>query len=144
MPNPLFKHFEAKELFSRSRSSRFAVAALIGSLLVPVFGISVPKVLPPASADASGSFSVTSNGARNTACGLGNNYLTVQLPDSKALSGGSPYTLEAWVKTDSATSNVANLGCGEIGISNAYAANVDPQDFWVHGRPVFLLVVLTT
>ena len=131
MPNLMSK--VSTQLQSRMRASlvRVAVATLLGSVLVPVIGLSTPHVLSAASADAAGSFSVTSNGPRNTACGVGSNFLTVQLPDSKALSGGSSYTLEAWVKTDSASSNVANLGCAEIGISNAYASNGDPKDFWV-------------
>lgn len=115
----------------RTKVIRVVVAGLLGSLLAPIVGISAPQTLSTASADTPGSFTVTSDSSRNTACGVGNNYVTVQIPDSKALAGGSAFTLEAWVKTDSASSNVANLGCAEIGISNAYASNGDPKDFWV-------------
>jgi uncharacterized repeat protein (TIGR02543 family) len=89
----------------RLKITRVVVAALLGSLLVPVVGITTPQSLPTAAANNAnpGSIAVTSNSNWGGNCAPGNNYLTLDIPSALALSGNVAYTIEAWVKTDPVT-----------------------------------------
>jgi uncharacterized repeat protein (TIGR02543 family) len=108
----------------RARVARTVVAVLVGTLLVPIVGITTPQILPTASANNSnpGSISITSGSNYGGQCGTGNNYLTLDIPSALALSGNVAYTFEAWVKTDTATNtsysatggNGSTQGCAEV------------------------------
>ena len=108
----------------RVNVARVVVAALLGSLILPVVGITAPQNLPTASANNSnpGSISITSGSNYGGQCGTGNNYLTLDIPSALALSGNVAYTFEAWVKTDAATNssysatggNGSTQGCAEV------------------------------
>lgn len=124
----------------RTRVARTLVAVLVGTLLVPVVGITAPKVLPTASADNAnpGSIAVSSTTNNGGQCGTGNNYLTLQIPNGLALSGNVAYTLEAWVKTDAVTNTSYTAtgdiqGCAEIaagaGGFDRYG-NADSHEVW--------------
>jgi uncharacterized repeat protein (TIGR02543 family) len=113
----------------RAKVTRFVVAALLGSLLVPVVGITAPQNLPTAAANNAnpGSIAITSGSNWGGMCGTGNNYLTLDIPSALALSGNVEYTLEAWVKTDALTNTnytatgpaLSVQGCAEVGTGAA-------------------------
>jgi uncharacterized repeat protein (TIGR02543 family) len=102
----------------RLKIARVLVAALLGSLLVPVVGITAPQNLPTATANNAnpGSIAITSTSNYGGQCGTGNNYLTLDIPSGLALSGNVEYTFEAWVKTDALTNSnyTATGGAGSI------------------------------
>jgi capsular polysaccharide biosynthesis protein len=113
----------------RLKITRVVVAALLGSLLVPVVGITAPQILPTAAANNAnpGSIAITSTSNWGGMCGTGNNYLTLDIPSALALSGNVEYTLEAWVKTDALTNTnytatgpaLSVQGCAEVGTGAA-------------------------
>jgi uncharacterized repeat protein (TIGR02543 family) len=100
------------------------VAVLVGTLLLPVVGITAPKTMPMAAANNAnpGSIAVTSNSNWGGNCAPGNNYLTLDLQSNLALSGNVAYTFEAWVKTDAVTNtgytatggDGSTQGCAEV------------------------------
>jgi uncharacterized repeat protein (TIGR02543 family) len=102
----------------RLKITRVVVAALLGSLLVPVVGITSPQNLATASANNSnpGSLVVTSNGKNYSPRDIGNNFVSLTLPSGKELSQTSAYTVEAWVKLDPTTNPnedvVSSFGLG--------------------------------
>jgi uncharacterized repeat protein (TIGR02543 family) len=89
----------------RTRVARTVIAVLVGTLLVPVVGITAPQILPTATANNAnpGSIAITSTSNWGGNCAPGNNYLTLDIPSALALSGNVAYTVEAWVKTDPVT-----------------------------------------
>jgi uncharacterized repeat protein (TIGR02543 family) len=125
------------------RVARTLVAVLVGTLFVPVVGITAPKVLPTASANNAnpGSIAVSSNTNWGGSCGTGNNYLTLEIPSNLALSGNAAYTFEAWVKTDSVTNTAYTSsggdgsiqGCAEIAAaagSPTRFGDADSHEIW--------------
>ncbi len=108
------------------KASRVVVAALLGSLLVPIAGITAPQILPTAAAATTGSLTVTSDGgATNNPCGTskGDNQLGVTLPSGKAISDSSAYTIETWVKSDSSTNS--GRQCAQMAFSDSLWGTTD-------------------
>jgi uncharacterized repeat protein (TIGR02543 family) len=95
----------------RVNMARVVVAALVGSLLVPVVGITAPQILPKAAANNAnpGSLVVTSTGGNYSPGGRGNNFVSLTLPSGKELRQTSAYTVEAWVKLDLTTNPSDNI-----------------------------------
>ena len=120
------------QLSLRAKITPIVLAAMLGSVLVPVLGITTPQTLTTAAANNPnpGSIAVTSDSNWGGQCGTGNNYLTLEVPDAIALSGNVAYTIEAWVKTDAATNTSwATLpGCAEIGAGNGIPGRFGDQD----------------
>jgi len=83
----------------------------------------VVSCLPPKS--VLGSLKVTSNGNNYSAGGVTNNFLSLTLPSGKEISDNSSYTVEAWVKVESASNTGSTLGYGSIALSNSEYGRVD-------------------
>ena len=110
----------------RSRTTRLGsvvrhlAAALVGVLLIPVTGVALLQIqVLPAAAVGPGSLVVTSDNNTYSPCGSTNNLVDITLPAGSAIGGSSSFTIEAWVKLDSATNPVADLNCGQIALSNS-------------------------
>ena len=101
-----------------SRKVRLLVASVVATLLVQIGGISFLQIRPVAAVAGPGSLVVTSNYRDYSPCGGANNFVDVTLPAGSAIDGSSPYTVEAWVKLDSATNTVGDLHCSQIAMSN--------------------------
>ena len=101
----------------RTRVARTLVAVLVGTLFVPVVGITAPKVLPMAVA-APGSFTVTGS----------NNALAIDLPTGKAIANNTSYTVEAFIKIDVATNPLANANAQDAG--GMYFTGSGVEDNW--------------
>ena len=100
----------------RTRVARTLVAVLVGTLLVPVVGITAPQILPSANA-APGSFTVTGS----------NNHLAIELPSGKAITNNTAYTVEAFIKIDVATNPLSGIAqdFGTLNFSVNGSTNVD-------------------
>jgi hypothetical protein len=119
----------------RARVARTVVAVLVGTLLVPVVGITAPQILPIAAANNAnpGSLVVTSTSNTYSPKGIGNNFVSLTLPPGKEISGTSAYTVEAWVKLDLTTNPnddlVSSFGLGPTEYSR--------HDGWNQRGPLF-------
>jgi hypothetical protein len=100
----------------RTRLARGLVAVLVGTLFVPVVGITAPQNLPTAAA-APGSFTVAAS----------NNSLEIELPSSKAIMNNAAYTVEAFVKIDAAT-NPLSGNAQDVG--GLYFSGTGVEDNW--------------
>ncbi len=86
------------------RNIRLLMTALVATLLVQIGGISLLEIRPVLAAAGPGSLVVTGNGGSVTSpCGGPDNLVSFTLPTGKEISEASAYTVEAWVKVDSAT-----------------------------------------
>ena len=101
----------------RLKIARVIVAALVGSLLVPVVGITAPQNLATATA-APGSFTVANS----------NNGLAIELPSGKELINNAAYTVEAFIKIDIATNPLANANAQDAG--GMYFTGTGVEDNW--------------
>jgi uncharacterized repeat protein (TIGR02543 family) len=105
------------QLKLRLKLTRVLVAALLGSLLVPVVGITAPQNLATATA-APGSFTVANS----------NNGLAIELPSGKELINNAAYTVEAFIKIDIATNPLANANAQDAG--GMYLTGTGVEDNW--------------
>ena len=101
----------------RARVARTVVAVLVGTLLVPVAGITAPQILPTAVA-APGSFTIQGS----------NNAIAIDLPSDKAIANNTAYTVEAFIKIDIATNPLANANAQDAG--GMYFTGTGVEDNW--------------
>jgi hypothetical protein len=101
----------------RTRVARILVAVLVGTLFVPVVGITAPQILPTAAA-APGSFTIQGS----------NNAIAIDLPSDKAIANNTAYTVEAFIKIDIATNPLANANAQDAG--GMYFTGTGVEDNW--------------
>ncbi len=103
VPSMLSFHAKRNRVGLRSQVTRVVVAVLLGSLLLPLVGITTPQTLPTANAAVSnGSIALSSGGA-------GRISFATAIPSSQGL------TMEAWIRfTTIASANSIFASCANV------------------------------